>query len=412
MGGWNDSFQYCNNNKILYAYHKANNNKKIVELRCKDRLNCKGRAIYNVEDGVINITQNCTLKYEEHNYSKNIIIQNKIRNKTATLEEMKEKIFQKYYFIESFMNYPTLNYNEIAINLVNNYEIEKILFTNAEFSKFKNEYYKKKYFNQDINERIENIKLFNKKLLYANIGYKDKDEDIYKHIRIYATEKSISLLNNGDINQYFIDTTYKCLPKDIEDSKSLLVLIGYNNKKDIFELILVSIMSHEDADIFKTFYNFIIGAYKWKPKYITFDFGSANLKAVKEIFVKEQDIIYITCLFHLLQCWWRKAGSIGLRKKNYIKDTKLMLFNFELLPFLEIDEARDFYNAVLKIIPKDEKFAEFIEYFEETWFPINEECSTKYDFDLWSYVNKFEFVGNKKELSYSSGYNPQWKMAC
>ena len=177
--------------------------KKIVELRCKDRLNCKGRARYNVEDGIINITQNCTLKYEEHNYSKNIIIQNKIRNKTATLEEMKEKIFQKYYFIESFMNYPTLNYNEIAINLVNNYEIEKILFTNAEFSKFKNEYYKKKYFNQDINERIENIKLFNKKLLYANIGYKDKDEDIYKHIRIYATEKSISLLNNGDITQFF-----------------------------------------------------------------------------------------------------------------------------------------------------------------------------------------------------------------
>lgn len=36
---------------------------------------------------------------------------------------MKEFKFQKMYFIEAFLNHPTLNYNEIAINLVPNYEL-------------------------------------------------------------------------------------------------------------------------------------------------------------------------------------------------------------------------------------------------------------------------------------------------
>lgn len=63
----------------------------------------------------------------------------------------------------------------------------------------------------------------------------------------------MSLLTCKDINQFFIDTTYKCLPNELEDAKSFLVLIGYNTKKDLFKLILVAILSCEDSDIFSTF---------------------------------------------------------------------------------------------------------------------------------------------------------------
>ena len=92
------------------------------------------------------------------------------------------------------------------------------------------------------------------------------------------------MLNTNEISQFFIDTAYKCLPYDIEDAKSLLVLIGYNFKKDLFELILVAILSNEDSDIFRSFYFFLKNVYCWEPKYLIFDFGSANLKAVKEVF--------------------------------------------------------------------------------------------------------------------------------
>ena len=75
--------------------------------------------------------------------------------------------------------------------------------------------------------------------------FKDIQTDNYKTFRIYATYLLLSLLNNKNINQYFIDTTYKCVHSD----RSLLIIIGYNNSTDKFELILAALLSQEDFDI-------------------------------------------------------------------------------------------------------------------------------------------------------------------
>ena len=89
-------------------------------------------------------------------------------------------------------------------------------------------------------------------------------------------------------------------------------------------------------------FNFLKNTYKWIPKYLTFDFGGANIKAVNDAFTDKEDITIITYLFHLMQCWWRKAGALGLRKRKYINDTKLMLFNMELLCFMKLKDARNY----------------------------------------------------------------------
>ena len=44
---------------------------------------------------------------------------------------MKDPKFKKYYFIESYLQYPTLNYNEILLNLIHQYELTKIYYTKA-----------------------------------------------------------------------------------------------------------------------------------------------------------------------------------------------------------------------------------------------------------------------------------------
>ena len=85
----------------------------------------------------------------------------------------------------------------------------KFHFLTHKFSKFKNAFYKKKFFCQNRNERLNEIKLSGKNLLLANIKYKEQTGDKYKSFKIYGTHKSISLLNNEDITQYFVDTTYK-----------------------------------------------------------------------------------------------------------------------------------------------------------------------------------------------------------
>lgn len=112
----------------------------------------------------------------------------------------------------------------------------------------------------------------------------------------------------------------------------------------------------------------------------SFHFGGANIKAVTDAFTDKEDITIINYLFHLMYCWWRKAGALGLRKRKYINDTKLILFNMELLCFMKLEDARNYYKLILDKIPKNNKFDEFIDYFEKSWFPKSESDTTKYDF--------------------------------
>jgi hypothetical protein len=60
-----------------------------------------------------------------------------------------------------------------------------------------------------------------------------------------------------------------------------------------------------------------------------------------------------------------------------------MKFNLQLLSFMDYDTSKDFYS---------------LNYFEATWFPLNNDDEVKYDFILWSYFGKFNFKGNKKQL--------------
>ena len=109
---------------------------------------------------------------------------------------MKEPKFQKFYFIETF----TLNYNEIAICLVNKYNVEQIKFTPSQSCKCKYDILKKQIFNRPNAERIKEIKLFVKNLLISNIKYKDFIIEKEKSIRIFGTNYSMSLLTCKDIN--------------------------------------------------------------------------------------------------------------------------------------------------------------------------------------------------------------------
>ena len=64
-------------------------------------------------------------------------------------------------------------------------------------------------------------------------------------------------LYSKEIEQYFTDCTYRCIPNELSGSNALLVLMGYNYKYDKFELVLIALLSHEDCDIFTGFNNFL-----------------------------------------------------------------------------------------------------------------------------------------------------------
>ena len=47
--------------------------------------------------------------------------------------------YQKYYFIETFLQYSILSYIEILLSLIKKLELRTISYTKAQFSKFKTE---------------------------------------------------------------------------------------------------------------------------------------------------------------------------------------------------------------------------------------------------------------------------------
>ena len=150
-------------------------------------------------------------------------------------------------------------------------------------------------------QTVDFIELEGQKLLVAKASFyvNDGNKIIEKTLRIYGNKLSMNLFHNKEINQYFVDCTYRCVPAGLESANSLLLLIGYNIKYDLYELCCIGVLSHESNDIYNQFYSTLKNLYNFKPKLLTYDFDLANIAAVKEIFGNET-LSIIPCLFHLV----------------------------------------------------------------------------------------------------------------
>ena len=151
-------------------------------------------------------------KYEEHNYIKEKIIYQKIEYNQIIEEEMNNLIYQNQYFKYICLNYPKISYNDILLNLSEKYNIKKCYFTLKQFNNFKNNYNRiiiNKQFNYNY---LNEIKLNNKKLLNFFMVFEDKNENNH-YIKIFGTLNSMKNYTNNNITQYFIDSTYKFIPK-------------------------------------------------------------------------------------------------------------------------------------------------------------------------------------------------------
>ena len=62
------------------------------------------------------------------------------------------------------------------------------------------------------------------------------------------------------------------------------------------------------------------------------------------------------------------------------------------------EENKDL-TTIIENIPKIEPFNKLIDYFEHTWFSINNsENASIYEFSIWNYSSKFKFKGTKTLL--------------
>ena len=311
---------------------------------------------------------------------------------------MKLQIYQKAYFINQCQKFPNLTYDDISLNLIKDYECD-IIYSPKQFSNYKQLLYKEKKQEITTDKLLEQIDYYDENLLKVDYKFLN-NENKFDIIKIYGTYISLNLLNDKKINQYFIEGTYKVVPYN-KEYKCMVVLMGFNYSLNLYQLILVALLSNETGDIYTKFYNILIENYKFSPKFISCDFGLGNLKGFKNVYGDSGTKI-ITCFFHLSQAWWKKANSLGLRKKIYIKDTRVLIFNLQRLAFLNYDNGIKLYKKIKsrKEYKDIENYLDFFDYFEKNWFPVNDKKnkiiqSSTYEFNLWNYYNKLEYEGPK-----------------
>ena len=202
-----------------------------------------------------------------------------------------------------------------------------IKYTSTQFNNYKHNIKKEKIIESKIEDLLNDIQYENENLLKVEYKFKSKENKLEK-IKIYGTFISLNLLKDKNINQYFVDGTYKVVPYNNE-FKCLLIWMGFKYRLNLYQLSLVALLTSETSEtseIYTKFFIFLNIIYEFEPKLISCDFGKGNLKNFKNIYGEDNKRI-ITCFFHLTQAWWKKANSLNLRNKKYIKTTKVLIFN-------------------------------------------------------------------------------------
>lgn len=230
----NEAYIYTHKDKDdnirLYVYHyKYKDN---IYLRCKDR-KCKGAG--RLEKGKdIKIITECNLGYNHHSYVKYQNAYKKISNSDYDENDIKKYEFQKAFYEYQYECFPKLTYDDITMNLATNFPNLTILYSKQNFNYYKSKVNKKIITDSDIDRILSDIKFRGELLQKIFYKYINKDGNSID-IRIYGTEKTLKYLKDESINQYFIDGTYKILPKT-DKIKSLVLLLGFNFSKNLYLL--------------------------------------------------------------------------------------------------------------------------------------------------------------------------------
>ena len=77
----------------------------------------------------------------------------------------------------------------------------------------------------------------------------------------------LSNLNNNNVEQYFLDGTYKIVP-NFGNFKTMVTLIGFNKLINAFVQCCYTLLTDETQNIYEKFLNLLKFNYNFKPKYM------------------------------------------------------------------------------------------------------------------------------------------------
>ena len=136
-------------------------------------------------------------------------------------------------------------------------------------------------------------------------------------IVIITTKKMRQLLKDTNINNYFIDLTYKIIPKSQKPYK-LMTITAVDNKENTTKLCgLIGLIYVDHLSIYYTL-KYLNNFFNFEPKIVHVDFSLAERKALNNDSLFKKPPIIISCFFHFSQSIFKKMKEYKIIKKNYL----------------------------------------------------------------------------------------------
>lgn len=374
------------NFETIYTFKNKSHNYYFYH--CKNRPKCNGLAKFSLKDNKFYVTKICSLSSLHNNISYNEFV-NLFDLKKLSLIDFNLKKMQKYLITKIFednKNYNSINvkseyikYTKIDLKLNSN-EISQIKSTvigkyrgltlTACIDKLKEE-------NENIEISSQDIKYYYKT---KNNNIESRDEKII----VIGLKKNLNIMKNKEYDDYFLDITFKVIPKKFRPNK-LLTIATVDKINNTTLIIAFIVFKYMDTESYYRIFKYLNENYSFSPKYIHTDYESALEKAIKKSEFFDKNILQIKCFFHFIKSLREKLKKIASNKKGLNAESANILNNLELISFINYDKVNDYKKFIIDTLKKKNKYKEFLKYLKNHWFKRNIN-----DYNYSKFINKFK----------------------
>ena len=359
-----------NNIETHYTYKYKSKNYYFYQ--CNKRPSCKGKGKFNLLNNKFYITTSCK-DTGIHNKLSFMKFCSLIDNNKIQLIDFKIKKNQSNLITYIFKHCTDINQINIKEEF-NKYTNAKLLLNIKEISRIKTQILGKL---KDITliECIEKIKaknldieIMSQDIKYSTINKSNnKIIERKQQIIIFGIKDRLNLMKNKNFYEYFIDITFRIVPKCYRPYKlmSISTLDNINKKTILIGFVFFIFM---DAISYQKIFQYLNENYEFNPIIVHSDYEKSISIALKNSKFFKNDIIHIKCFFHFIKSIREHLKKYTKNKRYLTKINYEILKNIEIICFIEEGKIEGYKRFLIEKLYTLKISNKFINYLKDYWF--------------------------------------------
>jgi len=366
---------------LRYTFKDYMKSKNAFTYRCASRNECQFQIRLSIEDNFALDKEEKTViyyKFKDETQPLSWSVQDKTKMHTcqANREENKHEAETKVYHKDKKVLEDYVRKNSLLSASKIKFELEQQhqKFTkdeiNAELHRIRAEKYPKDsflIFNPMYCKSLDDPRQNLFRYYIKTPAHNDHRE--YSEIVILSSQFQLARLAQS--SEWYIDGTFWCCPRNFYQMLNIIVFSQEIGRSICVVHILIG--SKKPEEYITAFINLLIAANNSKtlisPKFIMSDFEKGLRSALQWVFPKAT---LLGCEFHFVKALWKKAGKLGLRKKERKRKTAIIINFLVIIVHLNVEDRSKYFQELKTNFQHEEKpFQEFLTYFHKNWMELD-----------------------------------------